>query len=549
MNKTLKAFSLISLLTFSLGHAQVNTPDPAAIVQQEYDPIVSMLDSLVTLNHVVRFNSLDGNCYDSKGGAACVIPSFSDATYSRRIAQINSPIPLSYNKYVKQFIQIYADKKRSLTERVMGLSNFYFPLYEEALDREGLPLEFKYLSVVESALNPVAVSRVGATGLWQFMYNTGLVYNLKINSYTDERKDPVKATQAACQYFKAMYAIYNDWLLVIASYNCGPGNVNRAIKRSGGKTNFWEIMPYLPKETRGYVPAFIAVTYVMNYAKEHNLTPVSPAYSFFQVDTIAVTQPVNFSALSRQLDLPMDVIAYLNPIYKRQVIPAREGATILRLPTNKIAQFISLEERIYAESAPSPFPVLPAKMLSNGDDDLFADASNNGDFIKKRVKRMHVVKRGETIYQIADQYDVTASSIKKMNHLRSSSVKKGQHLNVLAWVKVKVPAKQSAIAKNEASKSDKKDTAIATVEKADTANDMVATDSSQELIKKLNQSSEEKGNAKHAQKFVYHLVQPGDTLWNIAKRYDGVTVEQIKDINNLHDSHIKVGTKLKLMVG
>lgn len=540
MNKTLLAVSLLSLLTFSLSHAQEETTTPAAIVQQEYDPIVSMLDSLVTLNNVVRFNSLEGNCFDNVGGPNCVIPTFSEEAYNSRIAQINSPIPLSYNRYVKDYISLYADKRRAMTQRIMGLSNFYFPMYEEILDREGLPLEFKYLSVVESALNPVAVSRVGATGLWQFMYNTGLMYNLKINSYTDERRDPVQATQAACHYFKEMYAIYHDWLLVIASYNCGPGNVNRAIKRSGGKTNFWEIMPYLPKETRGYVPAFIAVTYVMTYAKEHNLAPVTPAYSYFQVDKIELTRPVNFNTLSKQLGLPLDVIAYLNPIYKRPYISAKEGASTLRLPTNKIAQFIALEESIYAESAPAPIPVFTGKMPGN----LTADAGNSGNYTKKKVKKIHVVKRGETLYEIADIYDASASSIKKTNHLRSTSLKKGQKLTVYAWVKVKNPVKptpQEPLVN--------KDSATALTETANNKDrDTIAADSSQELIKSLNSKNGSANNEGQGQKFVYHVVAPGDTLWNIAKRYDGVTVEQIKDINNLHNSAIKVGTKLKLMV-
>ena len=541
MNKSLISVSLISLFTFSICSAQVDPALSTGTQQLEYDPIVSMLDSLVTLNHVIRYNNLETNNFENQGTTDFDIPTFSDETYSNRIAKINSPIPLSYNKYVKQFIQIYAEKKRALTQRVMGLSSFYFPLYEEALDREGIPLEFKYLSIVESALNPIAVSPVGATGLWQFMYNTGLVYNLKINSITDDRRDPIKATTAACHYFKEMYAIYKDWLLVIASYNCGPGNVNRAIMRSGGKTNFWEIMPYLPKETRGYVPAFIAVTYVMNYAKEHKLTPVSPAYSFFQVDTIAVTQPVNFSVLSRQLDLPLDVISYLNPIYKRPIIPAREGASFLRLPVNKITQFLALESTIYAQSAPSAFPLLPAK-FRNSDNYGMADGGTNSNYITKRIKKVHKVRRGETINEIAVQYDVSVSSLKKLNHLRSSTLKKGQCLSVLAMVRVKKPGNKHQLKELPVVK----DAALALKDTDNTGN-TAASDSSKELIKKLNETALK--NEKPMERFIYHVVAPGDTLWNIAKRYDGVTVEQIKDINNLHNTHIKVGTKLKLMIG
>lgn len=539
MYKTLRAVSLISLFTVTISSAQVNS-ESAPVTQQEYDPIVSMLDSLVTLNNVIRYSSLDANCYD-KNSANCIIPSFSDEVISQRIAEINSPIPLSYNRHVKDFISLYAEKRRSLTQRVMGLSNLYFPLFEETLDKEGLPLEFKYLSVVESALNPVAVSPVGATGLWQFMYNTGLMYDLKINSYTDQRRDPIAATHAACKYFKDMYAIYNDWLLVIASYNCGPGNVNRAIKRSGGKTNFWEIMPYLPKETRNYVPAFIAVTYVMNYSREHNLYPVNPAYNFFQVDTIAVNQQINFKVLAAQLELPLDVISYLNPIYKKNVIPARDMAPMtLRLPTNKIAQFMSLEQAIYAASAPAARPVMP--VVSREDDDLMADANSGAfEYTVKKIKKSHIVRRGETLSQVAAKYDMSPAQLKKLNRLRSSKLMKGQRLTVYTYKKIKTPVKQQDVAKNDSSKTTKMDTSLTASADdnqnltVDTAENNPATASKTTLPKNNN-------------KFLFHVVQPGDTLWNIARRYEGVTVEEIKDMNNLRNSAIKVGTKLKLKV-
>ncbi len=537
MYKTLRAVSLISLFTVTISSAQVNS-ESAPVTQQEYDPIVSMLDSLVTLNNVIRYSSLDANCYD-KNSANCIIPSFSDEVITQRIAEINSPIPLSYNRHVKDFISLYAEKRRSLTQRVMGLSNLYFPLFEETLDKEGLPLEFKYLSVVESALNPVAVSPMGATGLWQFMYNTGLMYDLKINSYTDQRRDPIAATHAACKYFKDMYAIYNDWLLVIASYNCGPGNVNRAIKRSGGKTNFWEIMPYLPKETRNYVPAFIAVTYVMNYSREHNLYPVNPAYNFFQVDTIAVNQHINFKVLAAQLELPLDVISYLNPIYKKNVIPAKDIAPMtLRLPTNKIAQFMSMEQAIYAASAPAARPVM--RVVSREDDDLMADAnSGTFEYTVKKIKKSHIVRRGETLSQVAAKYDMSPAQLKKLNRLRSSKLMKGQRLTVYTYKKTKTPVKQQDVAKNDSSKTTKMDTSLTASADdnqnltVDTAENNPATATKTTLPKNSN-------------KFLFHVVQPGDTLWNIARRYEGVTVEEIKDMNNLRNSAIKVGTKLKL---
>ena len=583
LKKTILAVALCSLLSgWSL--AQVNPTPIAPTNVQEYDPISAMLDSLVTLNHVVRFNALTAG--DNVVCNSITCPTFSNEVYSERISKLNTPIPLTYNKYVKDYIELYALKRRGLTQRVMGLSNLYFPLYEEILDQEGLPLEFKYLSIVESALNPIAVSRCGATGLWQFMYNTGLMYNLKVNSYTDERRDPVKATHAACQYFKDMYGIYHDWLLVVAAYNCGAGNVNRAIKRSGGKTTFWEIMPFLPQETRGYVPAFIAVNYVMSYAKEHNLYPIAPEYSYFQVDTVQVNRQVNFSVLSKQLDVPMDVIAYLNPVYKRNIIPDVEEGLTLRLPTNKLAQFISIEENVYAESKPMPSPILPQFAVANDVNEGDVITASNGrkyEIVSKKIKKSHTVKRGETLSEIADVYSSSVNDIKKLNRLKSTKVHRGQKLSVYAWVKTKVPFKETQniaakkdvdTIKNTTASVTKKDSdtvknTAASVSKKDSdtvkSNTVAATkmDSSEQLIASLNEEaadgmnadsqqtivSETKTKAKTvAEKYIYHMVQPGDTLWNIAKRYEGVTVEQIKDINKLHDANIKPGTRLKLMV-
>jgi membrane-bound lytic murein transglycosylase D len=472
------------------------------------------------------------------------------------MAKISSPIPLSYNQYVKGFIDLYANRKRGLTQRAMGLSNLYFPMFEEVLDREGLPLEFKYLSIVESALNPIATSRVGATGIWQFMYATGVIYDLKVNSFTDDRRDPYKATQAACQYFKDMYRIYGDWLLVIAAYNCGAGNVNKAIKRSGGKTNFWEIMQYLPQETRGYVPAFIAVTYVMNYSREHNLYPITPAYSYFEVDTIRVDRQVNFSALANQIDLPTDVISFLNPVYKRGYIPDTEEYYTLRLPTNKIALFMANQEQIFALSQPSPRPVLNENIASryrekNNNEEANTSDNGNYEFTTKKIKKTHVVRRGETLSAIADKYEMTTSAVKKMNRLKSNSVKKGQRLQVTAMVKTRIPVKnKESVATVNVVKKDtvSSNSAVSVVnDKADTAKkEQIAEDKNDTAQQEVATISTSK--AGKAPKYVYHMVQPGDTLWNIAKRYDGVTVEMIKDINNLRNANIKPGTRLKVIV-
>jgi membrane-bound lytic murein transglycosylase D len=561
----------LGTLAFNNVNAQEsNTYDKVSVRGNSVDPIAAMLDSLVTINHVVRYNNLEANCFDPNTGISNAnTPNFTDDVYRDRINSINSPIPLSYNKHVKGYIDLYASKKRGLTQRCMGLSNLYFPMYEEILDKNGIPLEFKYLSIVESALNPVAVSCVGATGLWQFMYTTGIIYDLKVNSFTDDRKDPRKATEAACAYFKDMYKIYGDWLLVIASYNCGAGNVNKAIRRSGGKKNFWEIMEYLPAETRGYVPAFIAVTYVMNYSREHNLYPIAPAYSYFEVDTVTVNRQVNFSELANSLDLPSDVVAFLNPIYKKNYIPGGNNYT-LRLPTNKIALFLSKEEEIYLASTPANKPILPT-IVRNMEEDLLANESDSkndigGKFetVTKKVKKTHTVKRGENISSIANRYNMTTAELKKSNRLKSTKLKAGQRLTVYTTVKTKVPVK---VPSNVASKKDSSSPALAQASKKDITHSgsaAIASNSQNDSTENTAENAEVKStdttvtadnveinkSSKEVQKakYKYHLVVPGDTLWKIAKRYDGLTVKMIKDINNLHNANIKPGTRLKVIV-
>lgn len=536
-------FLALAPLFFSVSSYAQGTQESSSASTPVWNPISDMLDSLVTITHVVRYNQLDANCFESNP-TLCKSqgPVFSDEIYSKRIAAMQSPIPLSYNKHVREFIELYANRKRGLTQRVIGLSNLYFPLFEETLDREGLPLEFKYLAIVESALNPVAVSRVGATGLWQFMYNTGLLYNLKVNSYTDDRRDPIKSTAAACQYFKDMYRIYGDWLLVIASYNCGPGNVNRAIKRSGGKTNFWEIMPYLPAETRGYVPAFIAVAYVMNHAREHQLTPVAPAFSYFEVDTVTVNQPVQFSVLARSLDLPLDVIQYLNPTYKRGLIPDVGSDYVLRLPTNKMAQYINKQSDIFTASALPPRPVMPRydnTEIAEADTGTAGDGSVTYQTITKKVKKTYTVRRGDNLAKIADKHDMTLAELKKMNKLRSNSISTGKRLTVYAWVTTKVPVKNPA----PVPAAGDKDSAVAGNAKIDSTTDTQPVITGENVQDKSDTASESLSG-----KYVYHIVQPGDTLWNIARRYEGTTVELIKDINNLQDGNLKPGTRLKVKV-
>lgn len=519
-------------LTFCVNPVLSQTAiiQPAEFGVVSNDPIVEILDSLVMLNNVIRFNniSMQGTGETENKN----VPYYSDEIYSQRISKIYSPIPLTYNDQVKQYIDLYAYKRRGLTGRVLGLSNLYFPLYEEILDKEGLPLEFKYLSVVESALNPVAVSKMGATGLWQFMFNTGKMYDLKINSYIDERRDPVKATYAACRYFKDMYAIYGDWLLVIAAYNCGPGNVNKAIRRAGGKTDFWSISKYLPAETRGYVPAFIAVTYVMNYASEHNIFPVQPAFNYFEVDTIAIDNMVALKKIATAVDLPLDVITYLNPLYKRGIIPDMEEPQVLRLPASAIPAFLAAESTIYE---PVTIPVVFASTNQGAIVDDEKDVVSSGAYKieSKKIKKIYTVKSGDNLSLISGRLKCSVSDLQKWNKLHSATIRKGQQLSYFSTVKIKVPVEEPKIA-------------VISNESAATAIDSaVVTDSSvaEAAIVKKNET----GNKK--QDFIYHKVEKGDTLWNIAKRYEGATVEQIMEMNRITNINSLVpGTRIKVKV-
>lgn len=501
--------SLFTAMMFSFSDkasAQIiNDQQEQPQVKIDYDPIAATLDSLVNLTYIQRLgtsgqNGANGNFKPTE------TPVYADDIYRKRIQKIQSPIPLTFNSEVKEYINLYAVKKRGLTERVMGLSNLYFPLYEQILDQQGLPLEFKYLSVVESALNPMAVSPVGATGLWQFMYGTGKLYNLKINSFIDERRDPVKSTYAACQYFKDMYAIYNDWLLVIAAYNCGAGNVNKAIARSGGKKTFWEISRYLPKETRGYVPAFIAVTYLMNYTPEHNLNAVPPLISYFEADTVMIDQKTTLRDIADATNTPLDLLTYLNPIYKKGLIPDADEPMPLRLPSNKVNTFIANMSNIFRQDDEANSP-------------LFASTEYEED----QVHKIHKVKRGEGLNSIARKYSCTVSDLKQWNRIRNNRVTAGQKLNVYVTVKKQKPADQglAAVAKKPADTS------------------LVSETKSVEVVKS---PSDDK------MKFTYHTVQPGDTLWKIAQRYEGMTVQQIKKINRLNSNDLKVGTKLKVII-
>jgi|CXWJ01.1.fsa_nt_gi membrane-bound lytic murein transglycosylase D len=536
IKKILSLFTVLIAVTsgFNSGAFAQELQGETAITSN--DPIVYMLDSMVTLNSVIRFNELNPSHKPSDNS----VPAFTQEEIEKQMAKIQTPIPLTYNNAVAQYINVYAKSKRQLTSRLMGLSKLYYPLFEQELDKQGLPLEFKHLAAVESALNPIAVSPMGATGIWQFMYGTGKMYGLNIGSYVDERRDPYLATVAACKYFKDMYAIYGDWLLVIASYNCGPGNVNKAIARAGGVKNFWAISRFLPAETRNYVPAFIAATYVMNYSKEYNIAPATAEFMYHMVDTVTVKNRVTFNQLAKALDVPRDVISFLNPIYKKGVVPGGEEIFKLMLPTNKIAVYIANESNIEKYSNEELTPV--------------QYTFKEDDFIYKEVKKTAVVKKNETLKQFAQRTQCSVNEIKKWNKLSSSKLRKGQKLSYYALVKVPKPKEkehEAVAAKNDSVQTPNTDSAAL----ASNTQSLTKTDEQTEVDSNSNvtedgtlQLTYEPGKEARKSNYKYHTVQRGDTLWNIARRYDG-TVEQLKQLNNLsRNATIKVGAKIKVPV-
>ena len=375
------------------------------------NPIVASFDSLLISN--LSFSDALFS-YDS-AMAVSTPPVFSDSVYEARIQHLDTktPIDLVYNPYVKQYINVYTKQRRQQMSRMMGLAAYYFPVFEEVLDQFNLPLELKYLALVESALNPKAKSWAGATGLWQFMYNTGKEYNLKVSSYVDERMDPYRATVAACEFFEKSYSVYGDWSLVLASYNSGRGNVNKAIRRSGGKRNYWQIRRFLPKETRSYVPAFIAVCYAMNYASDHKISTEKPRVLFHEVDTVEVKYQIDFEYLSSSLDISINELEFLNPSYKINVIPKVEGrAYHLVLPVAKMGAFVENEKEIYAH-----FVELDAQKRKN-----YPKYSEQDERI------VHRVKGGEYLGKIARRYGCSVKKIQQWNNLKNDNIRVGQRL-------------------------------------------------------------------------------------------------------------------------
>ena len=407
-----------------------------------------------------------------------------------RLAHLDSQTPfhLEYNQQLEQIIKTYLKRRKSSFSNLMEKARFYFPLFEEQLDKYDLPLEVKYLAIVESALRPRARSRVGATGLWQFMYGTGKQFDLNVSSYVDERSDPYRATEAACKYLSELYGVFGDWDLALAAYNSGPGNVSKAIRRSGGNTNYWNIRHLLPRETAGYVPAFYATLYIFEYAEEHNIKGKKSSLAYFETDTVQIKRQVTFQQLYETLNVDIEILQFLNPQYKLDIIPYIKGRNYtLTLPVKDIGNFVSNEQQIYAyvdaEEAKREKP-LP-------------------QYVEMNNRMVYRVKSGDYLGKIADKYGVRVSSIKRWNNLKSDNLRIGQRLVIYPRRMNDTPAKSTV--KNQTKK------------------------------------------AKPTGEYETYTVKSGDSLWLIAQRYKNVSVQNLKDWNDIWSTKsLRPGTQLKI---
>jgi membrane-bound lytic murein transglycosylase D len=439
-------FAIALLLAGFRGNVQAqgqNVPDTNFLAD---NPFAARLDSLAGL---AFFNSEKARSRINKpnkyGFPSDSVPVYCDSVYRMRIEYLNtiSPFEFVYNEQVKAYIEYFGVKKRRFLERVLGLAELYFPLFEEQLDIHDLPMELKNLAIIESALNPVARSRAGASGIWQFMLNTGKMYGLQVSSYVDDRFDPYKSTVAACRHLKDLHNIYNDWAIVLAAYNAGSGTINRAIRSanlgSGQHISYWTIRRFLPRETQNYVPSFIAVTYLMKYSEEHNLYPVAPDFFFSQIDTVFIDQSVTFDQISAYLCIPVEQVQFLNPAYKKGVIPATDrNKYVLRLPREFMADFHNNKHAVYTYKSEKELEAEKARELASTakttTTTTTAAPSNKSASSPQTASKYvyHTVQKGDSLWSIANRYSgVTVEDIRKLNNLtKSSMIHPGQKLKV-----------------------------------------------------------------------------------------------------------------------
>ena len=523
----------------------------AGINPEDYTPEIS--DSLLNIWYVhQRISSEDISEYDMD--SVRFQSNVPDEVYIERIKQMNSFITLPYNDIVKNYIILYSEKMPTQMANILGLCEYYMPIFQEILNRYDMPEELKAMAVIESALNPRAVSRAGAKGMWQFMYSTAKIYGLHIDSFVDERLDPIKSAEAAAQYLQDSYEIFGDWNLAIASYNCGAGNVNRAIRRSGGKRAFWDIYPYLPRETRGYVPAFVGALYTMKYYKEHGIKPEAvemPAH----VDTFRINKMLHLRQVSELTGAPLEELKNLNPQYSHEIIPGNDREYILRLPYNYTNAFIDNEDSLYRHKAEEYFNPVTLKKIKDGAD---------GERIVYRVKS------GDYLGRIASRHRCTVAQIKRWNNLSSNNIRVGQRLVIYRGGSAPASAASSSSSTSSSSSNVKapENATTYTVKSGDVLGKIAErhgctvaqlkawnnlTSNNIKVGQKLIVSGKASSSATDAPaqtsgsgEYVTYVVKNGDSFYSIAKNYPGVSAQNIMDYNGLSSSKIKAGMTIRI---
>lgn len=467
-----------------------------------------------------------------------------------RLQRLPYSIEMTYNSIVRSYIDAYANRRKQLVTNMLGLGLYYNPIFEQALDRYGLPLELKYLPIVESALNPNAVSRAGATGLWQFMMETAQGEGLEVNTLVDQRRDPIASSDAAARYLQKLYNMYHNWHLALAAYNYGPGNVNKAIERSRvpkDSVDYWQIYNYLPAETRGYVPTFIAVCYVMNYHSEHNIAPAvlrRPVVT----DTVNVTRRVHFQQISDVLGMPIDEIRVLNPQYRTDLIPGDIRPYSLVLPSLQVYAYVANEDSILNHNAE-----LYARrdVVEPSTPGQVTGSDSQGQYVEELVVVYHTVKRGETLTSIANKYGVTVASIREANNI-GRRVKKGQKLRINTYRRRRVESPE-AVAQTDSVPGDSVIVVAQVPEQPGSAEGSRVSSSMQSSQQQASQSQQRsqqrqqstQQSSQQQSRPKVHTVRRGETLSSIAQKY-GVTVSALRQANNISGDRINVGQKLKI---
>ncbi len=525
-------------------YAENDGKSAAGLNPEDYTAEVS--DSLLNIWYAHKMASIDDAEYDMD--SVKFESNVPDEVYIERLKNMNSFISLPYNDIVKNYIILYSEKMPDKMSHIIGLCQYYMPIFDEIFNKYDLPEELKAMAVIESAMNPLAVSRAGAKGMWQFMYSTAKMYNLHIDSFVDERLDPVKAADAAARYLQDAYEIFGDWNLAIASYNCGAGNVNKAIRRSGGKRAFWDIWPYLPKETRGYGPAFVGALYTMTYYKEHGIKP-EPIEMPIAVDTFKINRPLHLKQVADLTGAPLDDLKNLNPQYRHDIIPGNSREYILRLPYTYTNAFIENEDSVYVHKAEEYLNPTTLKKIQDGGD---------GERIVYRVKS------GDYLGRIASRHGCTVSQIKRWNDLSSNNIRVGQRLVIYRGGKAPAPSSSSKSGSSGNQQPSTSGSATYTVKSGDTLSKIASRHGTTvENLKKWNDLKS--NNIKAGQKlkvraaaassspasttsgnYETYTVKSGDSFYSIAKNYPGISAQNIMDFNGMTSSKLKPGMTIKI---